>query len=322
MTGTDKQKQKKKGNRYLPGNTFSPKKKKNPSGAGGGAGGGGPTAEPGPSGARGDAAEPGPGGGDAAAVAADLGDWDLDTSLLLSNCPSTGPQTRSCAASGTDTNNEMRLLHLKKLEVMWNHAIKNHGLSSPDCSDMEFTTAVEVHRGLVVQQGLECKNCKYKTEVFKLYNEVDPPTKKPGPKAAAVNVALQVALMGTTMFNTKVRSLLSAMDLRVPSRHWMETTAAKVSTEQEKVAEAGMKEKLAEVTKATNKRLKIGADTIYNTSRKASSRRTGVILSTQAVTRVVEHNTNKNYVVAQVVQNQTGKNANLPRFEHLSERRA
>ena len=241
-----------------------------------------------------------------------------------------GPQLRSSAA---DIENEMRLLHLKRNNLMWNTAYREHYQTK--CKKPDLTQGKEVRRGLVVKQSLKCNHCEYESELFALYNEVQCPGKR-GPKPAAQNVSFQIALQDTSIGNTKARTLLSALDLCVPDRKTMDNTAARVSEEQSKVAEEGMKEKLTDVTKGEGS-VKLGADTRYNTCRPASSRRTGLPLTSQAITLAIEHNSDNMYIVGVYTQNKLcrkcppgadapgahrGCTANVHAFDSLTEKKA
>ena len=251
-----------------------------------------------------------------------LSDVDLEPS---------GVQLRSSAAQ---IQNEMRLLHLEKNNLMWNTAFREHSLTN--CDKPDFTQGREIRWGIVVQQSLKCNFCSYTSPLFKLYNEEETQGKR-GRKAAAVNISFQIALQDTAIANTKGRTLLSALDLCVPDRKTMDETAARVSQQMEVVAEAGMKAKRDEVTSNGQKPIQLGADTRYNCSRPASSRRTGLPLTTQAITIAVEHNTPNRYIVGTYTQNKMcrkcpptanctgsheGCTANVHKFESLSEKKA
>ena len=294
---SDKLKKRKKGHRFLPGNKFSPKKDP-------------PT---------GDEQHQQP-----------KFFHPADDGVATNLESSSGPQLRSSAG---DIENEMRLLHLTKNNIMWNTAFKEHSLTK--CKKAEFTQGREVRRGVVVQQTLKCKFCDYESEVFKLYDEVDIQGRR-GPKAAAPNVSLQIALQDTSIANTKARTLLSALDLCVPDKKSMDKTAARVSEEISKVAEAGCNDKLKDVSKGAGL-VKLGADTRYDTCRPASSRRTGLPLTSQAITLAIEHNSAKKYIVGVHIQNKLCKKcsplgntpcdqkdctANVHPFDSLSEKKA
>ena len=250
------------------------------------------------------------------------------TSTLLQQ--KKGTATR---ASGKKNKNKMRLIHLEKNNEMWNTAIHQHNQQT-SCRNPQFTQDKEKRWGIGIKQSLKCTNCKFKTPLFKLYEEAKGPP-RPGPKQAAASVSLQVALADSSIANTKARALLSALDLQVPCRTRMDKTAKRVADEMVQVAETGMKEKLAEVTNESNE-LQISADTRYNCCRPALSRRTGEMTTTQAATFAMEKKSKNNYIVAKYAQNKIciicskhGFNApphdctaNLHRFESLSEKTA
>lgn len=93
-----------------------------------------------------------------------------------------------------DTQGTMRLIHLRRNCDMWNYAIREHQHTDGTCRNPEFWPCEEQKKGLVVAQRLKCVRCAFITPVFKLYDEVDQPTKR-GPKPAVQNVALQNAIV-------------------------------------------------------------------------------------------------------------------------------
>ena len=312
MKGKDNQQKKKKGYRFGPGNQFSPKKKKLEVGE---------CSASGPS----------------SAVDSHLNDVDpnLEDMELLEPL---GPQTRTSTADrGREYAN--RLLHLRKTLDMINDINDEHNslASKLKCSKQKLDVNQEVQWGTGIRLSLRCVNCDYKSKLYKLYNEVEDESGKGGQKAAAANKAIHVALFGTTIFNAKAREVFNAIDLKPPNKSGMDKMASKVSHEQEKVAKAGIKSKLALVTENHEKPVKVSADCRYDTCRIGSSRRTGEPLTKQGVTFVVEHNSPNKYVVGQDIQNKACRKcdptdeapgghdnceANVHRFEPISERRA
>lgn len=210
---------------------------------------------------------------------------------------------RSKPGNNQDRYGSMRLIHLKKNCELWNHAIREHRRTARTCQNPQFWPSEEQKRGLVIAQRLQCMNCDFVTPLFKLYEEVDVPVpSKPGPKPAVQNVALQNAIVDTTIGQSKVRSLLSSLDLAPPAKSHMHQTSKLVGDELVKLGQLDMSEKLAQVTKQ-DKTLHIAADTRYNTSRPASSRRTGVSTTSQAITLALEKNSGQNYIVSSFTQN-------------------
>ena len=233
---------------------------------------------------------------------------------------------------------EMRLVHQGQLNKLWNSAIKNHPKNK--CLRPEFTQSKERRKGLVVSQSLKCMWCSFETDFFKLYEEV-PAEKKRGSRPAVTNVALQVALMHTSIGNDKGRTLLSALDIPVPNEKSMRAISRYVSDTLVEVADEGMAEKLQAVT-GRAKAVHLKADTRYNTARPGSHRSTGLPLTSQAITLAIENNSGQNFIVGQHTQNKicvkgtamrlkgeevecpghSGCTANVHRYESLTEKAA
>ena len=112
------------------------------------------------------------------------------------------------------------------------------------------------------------------------------------------------------------------MDLRPPSRTGMDKQGAKVAKVQEEVARAGMRQRAREVTEKTGGKLGVSFDGVYDGKGIQNSRRTGEPLSKTLVTFACETNTPAKYVVGQYVQTKIGPDANLHRFDSLTETKA
>ena len=54
----------------------------------------------------------------------------------------------------------------------------------------------------------KCNICNYTSRKFKLYEEVEPPTKRPGCKVAKVNLGMQIGLMQTPVGNSAFQKLI------------------------------------------------------------------------------------------------------------------
>lgn len=200
-----------------------------------------------------------------------------------------------------EIENEMRLVKQNLVNQMWNESIAEHSRKSKKCIRPNFTQAREVKWGLAVSQSLKCKNCRFVSKSYKLYDEVRLTLGK-GRKAAVPNVALGAALENTTIGIEKARDILSALDLPLPSASAMQKLAVHVSKTTKKVAERGCAEKLKLVA-GKDKKVKIKVDARYNTSRYTTNRRTGLHQTSQAITVAMEDDSGENYIVATNIQN-------------------
>ena len=224
-------------------------------------------------------------------------EWEAD---CQENLLETGYNLRSSKKT-EKAEHSMRIIHLRKSEDMWNTAFKDHRLGSPTCKKPTFSVKDVQRKGLVSKQSVRCINCKFETHPFKLYEEVNDQNKK-GPKFAASNLALQSALLDTSIGQSKVQGLIAALDLPPPNKRQM-TNAGKIVGE--KIVALGEEnmDKHLKAASDKNNEIKIAADTRYNTPRIGCSRRTGVSLANQAITLTIEKNTGTNKIVAEYTQN-------------------
>ena len=81
--------------------------------------------------------------------------------------------------------------------------------------------------GAVWAMALKCTKCQYQSKKEKLYDEVN--TGKKGRKAADANVRLQLGLATQGVGQTGTRHLLSAVNIKPPSRSGMQKMANKVN---------------------------------------------------------------------------------------------
>lgn len=215
---------------------------------------------------------------------------------------------------------EMRLVHKQKQEDMWNSAVKGHATFGGRCENPTFSICKELPKGLCWKQCLECENCEYKGAMFKLYEEVETPKRKPkkkgdkelgmpGAKAARPNRAFQVGLQETPLGNAGARTLLIATNIPAPSRAGMNAGAVKVG-QQTSVAVSGELKKERLRLKETNKarglpedaNINISIDARYNSSTIASRNKPGQNAS-QAIALAVEHQTAGKKIVGAYMEN-------------------
>jgi len=70
---------------------------------------------------------------------------------------------------------EMRLISKEKMSNMFNTCIKEHGETG--CDRISLAVLKEKKKGLCWEQILGCKNCRYKSNSFKLYDEAPSATR-------------------------------------------------------------------------------------------------------------------------------------------------
>ena len=219
---------------------------------------------------------------------------------------------RPSSARSVGVEHSMMISHKKNTAKMWNYAFPAHSMMSPKCKKAQFEIIDKHRKGIVQTQSLKCKKCKYETPPFKTYEEIDEPHKR-GPKLAVSNVALQNALLDTSIGQGKARHLLASIDVPPPSLSHLDKCASQTGEQIVKLGQENMDDNANNAVECGDGALICAADARYNTSRIGNSRRTGVPLANQCITLVIEKNTGKNKIVAQHTQNKLCHKGNLLR---------
>ena len=74
---------------------------------------------------------------------------------------------------------------------MSNNSISEH-MAKAECETPKLAEHTEMKKGLGSKQSLQCVNCSYNSQLYKLYSEVS--DAGPGAKGVLCNVGLQVGL--------------------------------------------------------------------------------------------------------------------------------
>lgn len=199
-----------------------------------------------------------------------------------------------------EENTEMRLINLKKYENLWNTAITEH--SRTTCISPNFTADKEVKWGLGWKQSLKCRDCTYKSSLFKLYDEA--PQKGRGTRSASCNIGFQVGLQDTAISNTRARMLIASTNTPPPALSAMRRLSGRVSSATSMLNIQDMKAR-REAMKGTNvlrglpaiSPVNISMDVRYNSTTITSRNKMGQNAS-QAIGVAVEHQTAQNQIVA------------------------
>ena len=219
--------------------------------------------------------------------------------------------------TGKNDKAEMRLLNKRKYIYMWNHSIQLHSHQSTDCRVPEFEVDREIKKGICWRQGLKCLKCGYKSDMYKLYEEIN--TSGRGAKTAAPNVGLQVGLQESTCGNHKMRVILAATNTPPPCRSSMQHTANTVGTLTATLTSDSLKQRRKDCKKINRMRglsetapINIGIDARYNSNSITGRSKQGQNAS-QAIGLAIEHQTDERKIVALDVRNQlcsSGKRLN------------
>ena len=138
--------------------------------------------------------------------------------------PSTSDQTDTIQV---DESNVYIVVHRGKMCEMWNSAFMAHRLHNNTCTGcLEWDDDMCKKWGLAWKVVLKCTRCRFKTDEYRLYEEVK--SDRQGPKAATINTGLQVGLMKQGMSNTGMKEILTAANIPSPALTSMQRTTNKV----------------------------------------------------------------------------------------------
>ena len=127
-----------------------------------------------------------------------------------------------------------RIFHTRKLWDMFNEVFRQHQQRSPDCRGrLDFDYATEQQRSLCWREKIVCDQCRYTSQRYNLYDEIE--TGKPGRKSATANVGLNICLSQTPIGPSNVRKLCLSSNIPAPSRRGLQKCANKISRSIEEV---------------------------------------------------------------------------------------
>ena len=91
-----------------------------------------------------------------------------------------------------------RVVHMSTMVRAYHNASVHHGQLSPECLHFLIALAsLETTRGSSVEEVFGCTRCGYRSEKYKLYEEI--PQNKRGRNPSSLNVSLQL-----TSYNTSI----------------------------------------------------------------------------------------------------------------------
>ncbi|XP_014662060.1 PREDICTED: uncharacterized protein LOC106805096 [Priapulus caudatus] len=202
---------------------------------------------------------------------------------------------------------EMRLVHLTKVENLWNSAIREHRTEeyASHCPEPDLKMCDEEQRGLCWKMRLRCRNCDYASTKCKLYDDI--PSSGRGAKAAAPNRGVHLGLQDTTIGPTKLRLLVASTNMPPPSRSGLQKNAATVSAETVQLTETDMSD-LRKALKTINdlrgldkeSPINIQMDVRYNAISIASRHKMGQS-ALQAIGLAIEDHTDDHKIIGMYI---------------------
>ncbi|CAC5422347.1 unnamed protein product [Mytilus coruscus] len=131
---------------------------------------------------------------------------------------------------GGSEDSSNRTVNVRLNAIMWNSVFGEHQRLHPNCNGfLQWNMEREEKFGFVNREEAMCDKCTYRSRKFKLYEEVQ--TKKPGRKAAKINVSAQAALSQTPLGYTGLMKIVLGCNMPAPSTSGLQKRANKVLPE-------------------------------------------------------------------------------------------
>ncbi|VDI30793.1 Hypothetical predicted protein [Mytilus galloprovincialis] len=174
---------------------------------------------------------------------------------------------------------------------------REHQRLHPNCNGiLQWNMEQEEKFGFVNREEAMCDKCNYQSRKFKLYEEVQ--TKKPGRKAAKINVSAQAALSQTPLGYTGLRKIVLGCNMPAPSASGLQKRANKVLPEIVNINKEDMKarrKQLIEINTLRGRKdpgsVSLQADGAYNNAIYSGIGKTPFQPATQVVYSVAEAET-------------------------------
>lgn len=193
--------------------------------------------------------------------------------------------------------------------IMWNSVFREHQRLHPNCNGfLQWNMEREEKFGFVNREEAMCDKCNYQSRKFKLYEEVQ--TKKPGRKAAKINVSAQAALSQTPLGYTGLRKIVLGCNMPAPSASGLQKRANKVLPEIININKEDMKarrKQLIEINTLRGRKdpgsVSLQADGAYNNAIYSGIGKTPFQPATQVVYSVAEAETEDKSIIGVVCKN-------------------
>ena len=202
-----------------------------------------------------------------------------------------------------------RIIDVLLMINMWNDVIRLHAGYSKDspCTEPEFKMDTEQKRALGWSCAVRCKNCTYRSPLFKLYREAK--TNKPGPKSALINKYLPSALCGQAVSTKGARLLLGHLNIPAGAKSGMQRQANQVSKDITALNEMDMSEKTQQVVQANTMRgndspstIGLAVDGRYNSTTFGSAKKPGMNASL-GISLGIETSTPNKWILGRAIHN-------------------
>ena len=201
-----------------------------------------------------------------------------------------------------------RVIDIQKHNEAITKTMQLHQNSGLECTNPNIVINSEKKMGLAWTCSMKCTSCNFVTPEFKLFREVRKQINERGPRPSAANVALAVATQDTAIGAERAIEFLTCLDLPAPNKSVFTRHLNKVGQATKELNEADMHDKILKVKEVNEARgnapniMNISVDGRYNSTR-MFDRNTPGHNASQAFALAVEHNTDRNYIIACATQN-------------------
>ncbi|CAG2209081.1 unnamed protein product [Mytilus edulis] len=202
-----------------------------------------------------------------------------------------------------------RTVNVRLNAIMWNSVFREHQRLHPNCNGfLQWNMEREEKFGFVNREEAMCDKCNYQWRKFKLYEEVQ--TKKPGRKAAKINVSAQAALSQTPLGYTGLRKIVLGCNMPAPSASGLQKRVNKVLPEIVNINKEDMKARRKQLIAINTLRerkdpgsVSLQADGAYNNAIYSGIGKTPFQPATQVVYSVAKAETEDKSIIGVVCKN-------------------
>ena len=213
------------------------------------------------------------------------------------------------SANMENTMETYRILHLGKTATMFYDSYAGHSLWRSTCNGkLEFDMKYDIQWGFAWRERLFCKMCGFVGEKFNLYEEIS--ARKPGAKAADINLSVASGLMDTKNGPSDLRYLVMSLQIPPPSYAAMQKHCNFVADKVEIVAAASFARARQQVRRTnvgcgfdSTEPILAGIDSQYNNRLQSAGQNTPMQPATQVSTSIIEMQTKDKKIIGMHVSN-------------------
>jgi hypothetical protein len=152
---------------------------------------------------------------------------DINNSILPTKLRPLPPPPKNETEINQHTEHlENAIISLSHLTYIINSVNKFHCKYSKKCPCDIYITNI-IRKGLCISVQFTCKLCNLEFNPYKLSDDVAESHSKPGPPRSSLNMSSVIPITKTKMGISDVRFLLSALNIRLPTKSCREVESSK-----------------------------------------------------------------------------------------------